>query len=256
VIDVLSQFNLANRVAVVTGASSGIGRGLAIGLAAAGADIIVCSRRERLLREVTQQIEEQGRRAAFFVADVSKPAEMAGLKAFCAKAFAKVDILVNSAGEYFEAPAWETTSNQWDRVIDTGLKGTFFCCQAVGSLMQAQRYGKIINLSSTYSRRVWPGLAAYAAQKAAVSHLTEALAVEWARDGVRVNALAPTAVLTPSRAPFLKGDDLARIVQRIPLGRLATIDDLVAATIFLASPASDFVTGQTLFVDGGYVVAG
>jgi NAD(P)-dependent dehydrogenase (short-subunit alcohol dehydrogenase family) len=121
--------------------------------------------------------------------------------------------------------------------------------------MRARGYGKIINLSSTFSRRVWPGLAAYAAQKAAVSHLTEALAVEWASDGIRVNALAPTAVRTPSREDSLQGEELRALVSHIPLDRLATIDDLLGAAIFLASAASDFVTGQTLFVDGGYSVA-
>lgn len=252
----LDRFDLTDRTAVVTGASEGIGRGLAVGLAVAGADIIVCSRREALLREVAHEVESTGRRAAAVVADVREQADIGRVCEMAQREFGRVDVLINSAGYYVEESAWEMTSEQWDGVIDTGLKATFLCCQAVGRMMRERGYGKIINLSSTYSKRVWPGLAAYAAQKAAVSHLTEALAVEWARDGVRVNALAPTAVRTPSREASLQGAELEALLARIPLGRLATIDDLVDAAIYLASSASDFVTGHTLFVDGGYVAAG
>jgi len=251
----LEQFNLANRVAVVTGATEGIGRGLAVGLAEAGADVVACGRREDALREVQQEIARTGRRAEAHRLDVCDMADIARLRDFALDRFGKVDILVNAAGFTVTKPAWEMAEDEWDRMVDTGLKGLFFSCQIIGAAMRARGYGKIINLSSTFSRSIIPGRSVYGGIKAGVTHLTEALAMEWAPDGIRVNALAPTAVLTPSRASLLQGDVLAKIVARIPLGRLATPDDLTGAAVYLASPASDFVTGQTLFVDGGWVAA-
>jgi len=253
--DRLNQFNLTGRVAVVTGASEGIGSALAVGLAEAGADIIVCSRREEKLREVKAEIEKTGRKAEVFVLDLCRLRDIEDLKKFILDRFGKVDILVNNAGLTVAKPAWETTEDEWNSMVDAGFKGLFFSCQIIGSIMKEHGYGKIINLSSTFSRSIIPGRSVYAAVKAGVSHLTEALAMEWASSGIRVNALAPTAVLTPSRAHILKGDVLKKILSRIPLGRLATPDDLVNASIYLASPASDFVTGHTLLVDGGWVAA-
>ncbi len=249
----LSQFSLANKVAVVTGASEGIGKGLALGLAEAGADIIVCSRREERLKEVKAEIEKKGRRSEIFPLDVGKVREIENLRAFILEKFGRVDILVNNAAFTVTKPAWEVKENEWDLMIDTGFKGLFFSCQIIGSIMRQQKYGKIINLSSTFSKSIVKGRSVYGGIKAGVSHLTEALAFEWAPDGIRVNALAPTAVLTPSRKETLKGEVLERILSRIPLGRLATPDDLVSAAIYLSSPASDFVTGHTLFVDGGWI---
>jgi NAD(P)-dependent dehydrogenase (short-subunit alcohol dehydrogenase family) len=251
----MDQFKLTDKVAVVTGASEGIGKGIAIGLAEAGADIIACSRREEKLKEVKAEIERTGRKAEVFVLDICKLSDIEGLKQFIQNRFGKVDILLNSAGFTVTKPAWDTTEDEWDLMVDTGFKGIFFCCQIIGSIMKEHGYGKIINLSSTFSRSIIPGRSVYAAVKAGVSHLTEALAMEWASSGIRVNALAPTAVLTPSREHLLQGEVLQKILSRIPLGRLATPDDLVNATIYLASPASDFVTGHTLLVDGGWVAA-
>ncbi|MDF1594420.1 MAG: glucose 1-dehydrogenase [Desulfobacterales bacterium] len=253
--DRMDQFKLTGKVAVVTGASEGIGSGLAIGLAEAGADIIVCSRREEKLKEVKAEIEKTGRKAEVFVLDICRLSDIEDLKKFILDRFGKVDILVNNAGFTVTKPAWDTTEDEWNGMIDTGFKGLFFCCQIVGSLMKEHGYGKIINLSSTFSRSIIPGRSVYAAVKAGVSHLTEALALEWASSGIRVNALAPTAVMTPSREHLLQGEVLKKILSRIPLGRLATPDDLVNAAIYLASPASDFVTGHTLLVDGGWVAA-
>jgi NAD(P)-dependent dehydrogenase (short-subunit alcohol dehydrogenase family) len=251
----LEQFSLDGKVAVVTGASEGIGSALALGLAGAGAEVVVCSRREDKLKAVKAEIENAGRRAEVFALDICRTEAIAALADFVRDRFGRADILVNNAGFTVTKPAWETTEEEYDLMVDTGLKGLFFTCQAIGAIMKDHGYGKIINLSSTFSRSLIPGRSVYAAVKAGVSHLTEALATEWAASGIRVNALAPTAVLTPSRAQLLQGEVLKRILSRIPLGRLATPEDLVNAAIYLASPASDFVTGQTLFVDGGWIAA-
>lgn len=252
----LNMFNIQNRVAVVTGASDGIGRDIAIGLAEAGADIIVCGRRKQKLEEVKAEIESLGRRAEIFVFDVCKVNEIEKLKTFIVDRFGKVDILVNNAGYAVTKMAQETTEDDWDKMLDTGLKGVFFCSQIIGSIMAEQKYGKIINLGSTFSHSTIPGRSVYGALKAGISHLTESLAVEWAQNGIRVNVIAPTAVKTPSRESLLQGDILKMILSRIPLGRLAAPEDLICATIYLASSASDFVTGQTIFVDGGWIAKG
>ncbi len=251
--DLMKQFSLSEKVAVVTGASEGIGEALALGLAEAGAEVMICSRREKRLREVQAEIQKTGRRTEVFVLDIRRLEDIQKLKEFILERFGKVDILVNNAAFTVTKPAWEVTEEEWDVMVDTGFKGLFFCCQVIGSIMRQRGYGKIINLSSTFSRSIIKGRSVYGGIKAGVSHLTEALALEWASDGIRVNALAPTAVLTPSRRETLKGEVLQRILSRIPLGRLAAPEDLVSAAIYLSSPASDFVTGHTLFVDGGWI---
>lgn len=251
--DYLNQFRLTDKVAVVTGASEGIGRAIALGLAEAGADVIISSRREEKLKEVKSEIEKMGRRAEVCLLDICRLSDIKNLKDFILERFGKVDILVNNAGFAVTKPAWDVTEDEWNLMIDTGFKGLFFSCQIIGSIMRQRGYGKIINLSSTFSRSIVKGRSVYAGIKAGVSHLTEALAFEWAPDGIRVNALAPTAVLTPSRKDTLKGEVLKTILSRIPLARLATPEDLVGGVIYLSSPASDFVTGHTLFVDGGWV---
>ena len=251
----LSQFELTDKVAVVTGASEGVGKAIALGLAGAGADIIVASRREEKLKKVKSEIEGMGRKSEVFVMDVSRVSDIQGLRDFIQDQFGRLDILVNNAGFTVTKPAWEMTEEEWDLMVDISFKGLFFCCQIVGAIMKEQGYGKIINLSSTFSRSIIPGRSVYGGIKAGVSHLTEALASEWAPDGIRVNALAPTAVMTPSRAQLLQGDRLKSILSRIPLNRVANSEDLTNASIYLASPASDFVTGHTLFVDGGWIAA-
>jgi len=252
----LDMFDLSGRKALVTGASEGIGRDLSLGLASAGADVIVVSRREQLLNEVKAEIENMGRRVEVFVADVSSVDKIEALKGFVLDRFGTLDVLINSAGYTVTKSAWDITEEDWDKTMGASFKGLFFCCRILGAIMRDQNYGKIINLGSTFSRSTVMGRSIYAGVKAGVSHLTEALAVEWAMHGIRVNALAPTAVKTPSRAETLTGDILKIVLSRIPLGRLAEPSDLVPAAIYLASPASDFITGQTLFVDGGWVAKG
>ena len=238
--DPLTRFRLNGRVAAVTGASEGIGRELALGLARAGADIVLCSRRAEKLEAAKVEIEQLGRRAEVCALDVCKLSDLHRLKSLILDRFGKVVFKSTDGGS-----GW----------VDTGFKGLFFCCQIVGSIMRDRQYGKIINLSSTFSRSIIKGRSVYGGIKAGVSHMPEALALEWAGHGIRVNALAPTAMLTPSRDDLLKGEFLEMILGRIPLGRLAASEDLTDAAVYLSSPASDFVTGHTLFVDGGWVAA-
>lgn len=252
-VDSLGRFRLNDRVAAVTGASEGIGREIAVGLADAGADVVLCSRREEALKEVKAAIEKLGRRVEICSLDVRELSDLQRCKDLILQRFGRLDILVNSAGFAVTKAAWDLDEDEWNRMVDTGFKGLFFTCQILGAIMRQRGYGKIINLSSTFSRSIIKGRSVYAGIKAGVSHLTEALALEWAADGIRVNALAPTAVLTPSREEVLKGELLERVLARIPLGRLATPEDLIGAAVYLSSAASDFVTGHTLFVDGGWV---
>ena len=253
--NILDTFRLDGRVAVVTGASEGIGRALSLGLAAAGADIVVCSRDKSKLDGLIAEIRALGRRAESYSIDLSHVDQIEGLRDFVRDEFGALHILINGAAYTVEAYAWDTTEPEWNKSIDTSLKGTFFACTILGELMREAGYGKIINLSSTFARSTMPTRSVYAAIKAAISHLTESLAVEWGSEGIRINSLAPTAVRTPSRKEFLaKFED--NVVSRVPLGRIAETDDLLAAAVYLASPASDFVTGHTLFVDGGFVAKG
>jgi NAD(P)-dependent dehydrogenase (short-subunit alcohol dehydrogenase family) len=241
---------LEGRIAVVTGASEGIGRGLAIGLAEAGADVILASRRLDVLEEVRSDITGRGGEADIMELDVT---DLDSIRvAHHSLADRGLDILVNNAAVSVNRDAWEISEDDWKVVMDTGPKGVFFCSQILGSVMRDRGYGKIINLSSTLSRGVVPGASVYATSKAAISHLTRALATEWASSGVRVNALAPASTMTPSRAAGMTPEREANLEARIPLGRLGTIEDLVPAAVFLAGPDSDFITGQTLYVDGGW----
>jgi NAD(P)-dependent dehydrogenase (short-subunit alcohol dehydrogenase family) len=256
VANVLEEFSLSGRVALVTGASEGIGRSIALGLAGAGADIVACGRRSGTLAAVVSEITALGRRAEACVADLTRLNEIERLKAFVVERFDRLDILVNGAGYTVTKLAWEISEEDWDRTLDISFKGLFFCCQILGSIMRQRNYGKIINLGSTIGRATVAGRAVYGGVKAGIVHLSESLAVEWAADGIRVNVLAPTAVLTPSRAAILKGKLLEDMLARIPLRRIAEPGDLAGAAIYLAAPASDFITGQTLYVDGGLIAHG
>lgn len=245
-------FQLTGKIIAVTGASEGIGAALAEGFASAGAKVILCSRSQDKLAAIKEKITANGNYADTYPVDVADCQSIISLKNYIQKTYGHLDVLVNNAGYAATKPSLDITEDDFDRMCDTGFRGLFFCCQQLSQLMHEANYGKIINLSSTFSKSTGTGRTVYAGIKAAVSHLTEALAVEWAPYGIRVNALAPTAVLTPTRASVLTGEILENALKNIPLGRLATTDDLIGAAVYLASPASDFVTGQTLFVDGGW----
>ena len=243
-------------VALVTGAGSGLGRAMAIGLARNGADVAITELpgREADAAGTVAEVQAAGRRAFAVPLDVTNlPQINAAVDAVLAQ-FGRIDILVNNAGVNIPKPAVDVTEQDWDRVLDVNLKGVFFVAQAVGKrTMIPQKRGKIVNIASQNGVVGYYNRAAYCAAKAGVVNLTRVLAIEWAEHGIQVNGVGPTFVLTPLTRPTLedpvKGADILR---RIPAGRLGKPEDIIGAVVFLASPAADLVTGQTLMVDGGW----
>jgi 2-deoxy-D-gluconate 3-dehydrogenase len=253
----LPSFRLDGRLAIVTGASAGIGRAIAEGYGAAGAEVVLVSRRLTELESIQQTIGGRGGKAHAITADVSKLEDIRTMEKSVARLVGprKVPlILVNCAGFGFTKAALDTAEGDWDHLLDVHAKGTFFCCQAFARMMIDRGYGKIINLSSTWSVSTDAGKNVYGTAKAAVSYMTAALSTEWAPLGVRVNAIAPTTTATENTVKNLQTQPgrAEGLLSRIKLGRFAQPSDLLGAAIFLASPASDFITGQTIFVDGGW----
>jgi len=259
--DELPSFRLDGRLAVVTGASQGIGRAFALAYSRAGAEVVLVSRGREKLLEAQRAVEVAGGTAHIICADLSKIDDIRRLEQGVLKLVEGRDlglVLVNSAGFGFTKPALDVTEEDWDRVLDVHAKGTFFCCQVFGRRMIERGYGKIINLSSTWSASTDAGKSVYGTAKAGVSYLTAALSTEWAPLGVRVNAIAPTSTLTENTSLAFRADPARaeRLRSRIKLGRFAEPSDLIGAALFLASPSSDFISGHTLFVDGGWHAAG
>jgi gluconate 5-dehydrogenase len=249
-------FELTGRVAIVTGGSRGLGRGMALALAAAGADVVPVSRTEGDLVAVAAEIRDLGRRSLPVAADVTDEADVQALVRRVVNDFGRIDILINSAGIVIIKPTTEFPLDEWQRVIRVNLEGTFLCCKEVGKVMIRQGGGKIVNLSSV---RGFQGRAkdpAYPASKGGVNLLTKSLAIEWAPNGITVNAIAPTFIRTDLNA-FMLDDPSTRdwVLSRIPMGRVGQIWDLFGLVVFLCAPASDFITGQTIYADGGWTAA-
>lgn len=264
-VDELPSLRLDGRLAVITGASDGIGRAFALAYARSGAELVLVSRTREKLLGVQRSVEALGGRAHVIRADVGKFDEIRSIEQEVSQLIHTSGkggdlqlVLVNCAGFGFTKPALEITEGDWDQILDVHAKGTFFCCQFLGKLMIERGYGKIINLSSTWSASTDMGKSIYGVAKAGVSYLTAALSTEWAPLGVRVNAIAPTSTLTESTSRSFRENEARaqKLLSRIKLGRFAEPADLVGAALFLASPASDFITGHTLFVDGGWHAGG
>jgi NAD(P)-dependent dehydrogenase (short-subunit alcohol dehydrogenase family) len=246
-------FNLEGNVALVTGGAGGIGRAVALGLADAGADVVVASRKLEHLKQVEEEIKAKGRKALAVTVDVADAQSVATMAKNAFAVFPRIDILVNAAGIGIYRPADTFPIDEWQKVMDTNARGTFLCCQAIGRVMVKQGKGKIINVSSVRGRYGLPAnYAAYCASKGAVDTLTRTLACEWAKHNVLVNAVAPTIVETELTRANLANPDYAKMMKsRIPLGKWALPEDIVGAAVFFASKASDFITGQILYIDGG-----
>jgi 2-deoxy-D-gluconate 3-dehydrogenase len=245
-------FSLDGTVALVTGASRGLGEGIALGLADAGADVIVHASTPP--EGTAREIERRGRRAAALGADLSDRAAMDRLAHDAIAAFGRVDVLVNNAGTIKRQPAAEHSDEWWDTVIEVNLTSLFRLSRAIGATMLARGSGKIVNVASLLSFQGGITVPGYAAAKGGVAQLTKALANEWAGRGVNVNAIAPGYMATDNTAA-LRADPLRsrQILERIPAGRWGTPADLAGAAVFLASAASDYVNGHVLVVDGGWL---
>jgi 2-deoxy-D-gluconate 3-dehydrogenase len=245
-------FDLTGRVAIVTGANTGIGQGIAVALAEAGADVALVGRTPA--EETASQVRAAGRRALVVDADLSTVAPIAGVVETVVRELGGLDILVNNAGIIRRADAVDFTEEDWDAVVDTNLKSVFFLCQAAGRHMIAQGRGKIINIASMLSFQGGIRVPSYTASKSGVAGLTKLLANEWAAKGVNVNAIAPGYIATNNTAA-LQGDETRnrQILERIPAGRWGAPGDLGGAAVFLASTASDYVQGHVLAVDGGWL---
>ncbi|MCX7024966.1 MAG: SDR family oxidoreductase [Spirochaetes bacterium] len=247
------SFGLEGKVAVITGASRGIGRGLALEFAKQGARVAAVARTEAELLSLAQEIVRDGGACDAFVMDNRDVGMIGDVFARIRLETGKIDILVNNAGMGNPMPATDITESDWDRMMDLNLKGTFFCCQAAGRIMLEQGHGRIVNISSQASVVAIPGESVYCASKGGLNMLTKVLAVEWSKRGVTVNCVGPTFVRTPGTAERLDDPDfLAGVLANIPRGRVATIRDVAGAVMFLASDAADMITGTLLLVDGGW----
>lgn len=254
-ITIKERFGLSGKIAVVTGGGTGIGRAISLGLMDAGAHVVICGRRLHKLEEIKQEASTSGLSCSVQQLDVLDEQQVIACMQKVKSDFGHLDILVCSAGYNNAQPAEKFELENWNRIIGTNLTGTFLCAREAGKIMIEQRSGKIIHILSTFAFVARNGRTAYASSKGGGMQLTKSLAYEWAKYGINVNALAPTATFT-EMVPHLKNDPKLQqdMINMIPLGRIAEPEDMVGTAIFLASQASNFVTGQTILVDGGYTI--
>lgn len=252
----LKQFSLEGKVAMVTGSSKGLGEAAAMALAKVGADVAVCGRNRADIDRVVDRLKATGSRAAGFVLEVtSTDTVQAGVETILDH-FGKVDILLNNAGTNYRVPVLEFPEEEWDRVINTNLKGYYLVAKAVVPQMIEHGYGKVINMSSILGRIGIINQLAYASAKGGVDQMTKIMAIEWAKLGVRVNAIAPTYFETDMVKQIRNDKERFDFINaRTPMGRWGHLKEIEGLVIFLASPASDFITGQSIAIDGGWTSA-
>jgi len=247
---------LTGKTAVVVGGTLGIGRALALGLAAAGADVVATSRAQSGVDAVAASIEALGRRTLRIASDVTDRPSLVQLRDAMLAEFGTVDILVNSAGTTRRIPTLECTEEIWGSIMDVNLTGTLRACQIFGSAMLERGEGCILNIASLVTFVAFHEVAAYGASKAAVGSLTRSLAVEWAKQGVRVNAIAPGIFPTALNRELLESARGHELLMRTPMGRFGHVDEIVGAAVYLCSDSASFTTGQILVVDGGLLASG
>jgi 2-dehydro-3-deoxy-D-gluconate 5-dehydrogenase len=254
-----SSFGLRDKVAIVTGGSQGIGRAIALGLAQAGAHVVLAKypdKRQDEVLSVKAEIEALGRKAMIVQTDVAQVDQVRALMDQTHSTFGRIDILVNNAGWTGTTPALDVSEEEYDRTMAASLKSVFFASQAAARVMIPQGGGRIINIGSNFGEIAFKGRSVYAAAKAGVHHLSRALSLEWAKDGVLVNVVAPCITETESRKNILErpGYKEWATKEMIPRGRWNQPEDLVGAVLFLSSPLSDMVVGHVLMVDGGWTI--
>jgi NAD(P)-dependent dehydrogenase (short-subunit alcohol dehydrogenase family) len=251
---VLPRFDVQGQVALVTGAARGLGRAIALALAAAGADVALGLRDENRDGGVATEIEALGRRALRVQMDLARPGEIGPAVAAATAWFGRLDILVNNAGIAPGNPAEDVREEDLDATLAVNLKGTFLASQAAGRVMIGQEYGRIISIGSQAGAVALPGESVYCMTKAAIAHLTRCLAVEWGSHGITVNAVAPTFIRTPGTEPALSDPHFrADVIERIAaLHRIGEPIDVAGVVVFLASPAASLITGETILIDGGW----
>jgi len=251
----LKKFDVKNNVALVTGAARGIGRGCALALAEAGADIAVGLRDINSDSGVIAEIEKTGRKALPLQMDVSDLSQIRNAVQQAEKEFGKIDILVNNTGLAPANKIEDYTEEDFDLTVNVNLKGTYFTSQEVGKIMIRNKFGRIINLSSQAGFIALPTESVYCMTKAGISHLTKCFAAEWAQHGITANAVAPTFIKTPGTEPWLADPEFNKsVVDRILLGRVGEVNEVSSAVVFLASPAASMITGTTLMIDGGWTI--
>ena len=251
----MDLFDLTGKVAMVTGSTRGLGETSAKALAKAGADIAVCGRNPQDLERVSAEIQTMGRKSQGFELDVLSKEKVKKAVEQILNHFGRVDILVNNAGTNYRVPVLEYPEEQWDLIINTNLKGYFLVAQAVVPQMIEQGYGKVINMSSILGKVGLANQLAYASSKGGVDQMTKVMALEWAKQGVRVNAIGPTYFETDMVKQIRNNPERFNFInERTPMGRWGYLPELEGTVIFLAAPASDFITGQIIYVDGGWTV--
>jgi len=248
-----NRFDLAGKVAIVTGGGRGIGKAIAVGLAEHGADVVLSSRTQTQIEQVAQEIRNLGGKALPIVVDLTKMSDLARLIDGTINAFQHIDVLVNNAGQSHEMPADLVEEKEWDSTMNVNIKAPFFLSQKVGKAMIRQgKGGSIINITSEVVQKVELNVGPYCPSKAALHSVTKILAKEWGRYNIRVNSLAPCFVETELNSPFFAQKEWYESkLKLVPLGRHSVPDDLVGAAVFLASDASSYITGTTILVDGG-----